>query len=81
MNELLRALIDCGVPVPVIGFELGEEAWNAEMAWPDRRVAVLLAGADDDPEIMKRNEAFEAAGWAARTASEWTADELAERLK
>ncbi|AZP17014.1 DEAD/DEAH box helicase [Streptomyces aquilus] len=73
-----------GAPAPVDGFELDEHGWLAELAWPDRKVGVVLAhqpsGAEPDYEAQDRDRAFAAAGWEVRSASDWTAEELAERL-
>ncbi|WP_322751203.1 MULTISPECIES: DUF1998 domain-containing protein, partial [unclassified Frankia] len=83
-----------GVPPPEIGYELGDQAWQAEVAWPAARVAVLLRGADSgrgsgagsdpgatvDSETADRDAAYAAAGWDARTAIEWTISELAEKI-
>lgn len=80
LDLLLQDLSGRGLPAPVVGFELGDEAWPAELAWPDRHVAVLLTGEPDDREITQRNAAYTAAGWDARTADAWTADELTGRI-
>jgi hypothetical protein len=80
MAELLDALAGRGVRPPVVGYELGEEGWAAELAWPDRKVAVLLPGDANDPETTQRGAAFAAAGWDARTPDRWTVDELAGRV-
>lgn len=76
--ELVGALAGLGVPAPQVGFELGAQAWQAEVAWPDRRIAVVLTGADD--ESANRDAAFAAAGWEVRHARDWTPDELSERI-
>jgi serine/threonine protein kinase len=81
MADLLGELARRGLPTPIVGFELGDEAWPAELAWPDALVAVLLAEDPNDPEIIRRNAAYATAGWEARTAADWTADELTERIK
>ncbi|MER5211570.1 DEAD/DEAH box helicase [Streptomyces sp. NPDC002838] len=83
--ELAGALADRGVPAPEGGYELGAAAWAAELAWPDRRVAVMLAhrppvGETEDIEAKQRDEAYAEAGWQARTATEWDAGELAGLL-
>jgi hypothetical protein len=80
MAELLDALAGRGLRPPVVGYELGEEGWAAELAWPDRKVAVLLPGDANDPETTQRGAAFAAAGWDARTPDRWTVDELAGRV-
>jgi hypothetical protein len=80
LDGLIRALLKRSLPVPVVGYELGEQGWQAEFAWPDRRLAIVLSGPADDPEIEDRNKAYGAAGWHARTAREWSADDIAELI-
>jgi hypothetical protein len=80
LSDLLDDLAGRGLPAPIVGFELGDEAWPAELAWPDRRIAILPSGEPDDPETAGRDEAYAAAGWDARTAGAWTSDELTERI-
>jgi hypothetical protein len=80
MDGLVQALAERGLPAPVVGYELGDSAWPAELAWPDRRVAVLLSGPVDDPEVADRDAAYRSAGWDARTADAWTAGELAAKI-
>ncbi|MFE0153215.1 DEAD/DEAH box helicase [Nonomuraea sp. NPDC059007] len=79
LASFARALAALGVPAPAeVGFELGEQAWQAEVAWPDRKVAVVLAG--DDDEARNRDAAFAAAGWHVRDVQGWTPEELAELI-
>ncbi|WP_250032189.1 protein kinase domain-containing protein [Paractinoplanes maris] len=78
LNQLVISLAGRGVPVPVVGYELGDEAWPAELAWPDRKTAVLLSGSGR--EAVARDAAFLAAGWDARTTDRWTAEEIAKRF-
>ena len=56
-------------------------AWQAELAWPDRRIAIVLTGPSDDPETEDRDRAYAEAGWHARTAREWSAEELAAQIE
>ncbi|GAA4241776.1 DEAD/DEAH box helicase [Actinomadura meridiana] len=79
LADLARGLMARGVPVPEVGYELGEQAWQAELAWPDAKVAVVLAGNDD--EATGRYHAYAHAGWETRGATWWDVDELAERIK
>lgn len=75
---LARALAESGLPTPVVGHELGSAAWLAELAWPDRRLAVLIGtDPDDDPGAR---DAYTAARWDARPVNDWPVDELADRL-
>ena len=60
-RSLLREIAEGGAPVPEIGFELagdgGTVVAEAEAAWPDLKVAVLL------PEQESGADAFREAGW------------------
>ncbi|GAA1202297.1 DEAD/DEAH box helicase [Streptomyces rhizosphaericus] len=85
LGELARELAAMGVPAPEAGFELGEAAWPAELAWPGHRVGVVLAhqrGPDDAPDAdaEDRDRAYAAEGWLVRPATEWDARELADAL-
>ncbi|KUO03960.1 DEAD/DEAH box helicase [Streptomyces caeruleatus] len=84
LQLLAVSLATRGVPAPVDGFELDENGWLAELAWPDRKVGVVLAPRSAQPEpdyeAQDRDRAFAAAGWDVRPASDWTAEELAHRL-
>lgn len=77
VHPLLHGLAERGVPAPdddQIGFELaGEARWQAELAWPDRRLAVIAPG----PEQADCIAAYRAAGWDARLPGDWPPDELA----
>ncbi|WPP32694.1 DEAD/DEAH box helicase [Streptomyces sp. CL7] len=81
LPALARALADRGLPAPEAGYELGAAAWPAELAWPDRRVGVVLAHRPDpvtgrDIDAEQRDLAYRDAGWQVRTATEWDAGEL-----
>ncbi|HEX3964819.1 MAG TPA: DEAD/DEAH box helicase [Trebonia sp.] len=60
------------------GYELGSEGWQAEIAWPSERVAVLAEG--PDAEVAACQAAYEADGWDARLAQDWPLDELTARI-
>ncbi|GAA1376679.1 DEAD/DEAH box helicase [Catellatospora chokoriensis] len=77
LELLVRDLLQRELPAPTVGYELGDQMWPAELAWPDHRIAVVLAGSHDDPEVVDRDKAYAAAGWQVRTAKQWTTDELA----
>lgn len=84
LSELARLLAEAGTPAPRDGYELDSNGWQAELAWPERRIGIVLAprtadGAQDY-EAQDRDKAFRAAGWEVRPAVQWTAQELAERL-
>ena len=61
VQGLLEELSEHGAPVPEVGFELvgteGAILAQAELAWPEHEVAVLVA--DDEEQCA----AFERAGW------------------
>lgn len=73
-----RNLADLGAPVPEVGYELGEQAWQAEVAWPSAKVAIVLAG--NDEEARRRDAAYAEAGWDVRPVTGWTPDELMRRI-
>ncbi len=62
LRETVGKLVEGGIPVPEVGFELVDEQGavlaEAELAWPDRKVAVLEGTAGD---------AFALQGWRAFT--------------
>ncbi|MCM3882707.1 DEAD/DEAH box helicase [Frankia sp. R82] len=67
--------------LPTPGFELGDAAWQAELAWPAARVGVVLAPAGaDDQEAAGRDHAYRSAGWDVRPPGAWTPTELARRI-
>jgi hypothetical protein len=82
VGALLHALADREVPAPQpdqIGYELGNQAWQAELAWPDLPLpppAVIAPG----PEAAECIGAYVAAGWDARLPGDWPPDELAARI-
>jgi hypothetical protein len=79
---LAHELAALGVPEPdadtQIGYELGEQGWQAELAWPDRLVAVIAEEPAD--EVANCVGAYAAAGWDARLARDWPPAELAGRI-
>lgn len=79
LADLARGLMARGVRAPDVGYELGEQAWQAELAWPESKVAVVLAG--NDEEATGRYRAYAQAGWETRAATWWNVDELAERIE
>ena len=76
---LVKALFKRRTPIPVVGFELtgntGVVLAEAELAWPERNVAVLLS------EQRDSKPAFEQAGWQVfHGEMEDAADALAAAL-
>lgn len=84
LAELAHALAELGVPAPEDGYELDEHGWQAELAWPNARLGVVLApqGTAEEPDIeaQDRDRAFAAALWDVRPAAGWSAEEIAARL-
>jgi len=81
VRELAGELAKRDKPAPreeQVGFELPDGMWQAEIAWPEDKVAIVLDG--DDEETRRRNAAYAEAGWDARPVSKWTPQELAERI-
>lgn len=77
-TELLAArLRDADCPAPQFGVDQ-VDGWEAELAWPSRRVAVLNG---TDSQAAHRRAAFERAGWTAKFASEWSVAELTQLLR
>ncbi|GAA4918990.1 hypothetical protein GCM10023223_44160 [Stackebrandtia albiflava] len=73
---LLQGMSVAGAPVPQFGVDQ-VDGWEAELAWPSRKVAVL-SGVDNDAD--RRLAAFTAAGWHAKTAGKWTIVDLIHAL-
>ncbi|MFI2369027.1 DEAD/DEAH box helicase [Streptomyces sp. NPDC018833] len=85
LPDLARTLAGLGAPAPEAGYELGPAAWPAELAWPARRVGVVLAhrpdpGSKRDIDAEQRDQAYREADWQVRPAAEWNAGELAALL-
>ncbi|MFD6095194.1 DEAD/DEAH box helicase [Nocardiopsis flavescens] len=75
--ELAEALAQGGAPVPEVGYELDGGLWPAELAWPERRAAVVLPAdlvGEEDREHGGR--AYTEQGWDAREATGWEVSEL-----
>ncbi|MGC4808214.1 DEAD/DEAH box helicase [Micromonospora sp. DT233] len=81
LELLVQQLARQDVPMPVVGYELGDQGWQAELAWPEQRIAIVLAGPPDDPETEDRDQAYVDAGWQARTARQWSVEELAAQIR
>lgn len=79
LESLVRGLIARNAPLPEQGFELDDAGWQAELAWPGQRLAVVLAD-DYSHESAERDRAFAVQGWDARTARQWNVDDLVEKI-
>jgi replicative superfamily II helicase len=74
--SLGHQLAALGVPAPAddqVGYELGDQAWQAELAWPARRAAVIAPGREAGDCLA----AYAAADWDARLPGDWPPAELA----
>ncbi|PSK99013.1 uncharacterized protein DUF1998 [Murinocardiopsis flavida] len=85
LAELARSLFRRGAPAPEVGYELARDGFQAELAWPEVQIAVVLedirvVGAMHAEEKRKRDDAYARAGWEARGAQAWEAAEIARRL-
>ncbi|MBX6751842.1 MAG: hypothetical protein IRY85_19655 [Micromonosporaceae bacterium] len=78
LESLVHGLAARGAPLPTVGYELGDDGWQAELAWPEARVAVVLGQHHglSASHVDERDRAFAAAGWHARAPHQWTIDEL-----
>jgi hypothetical protein len=80
-RPLLDFCVERGLSLPSVGFELedsrGAVTGDAELAWPERRLAVFL------PEQSESVQAFKQAGWSVHLLEEIVAqmDILADQLK
>jgi ATP-dependent helicase YprA (DUF1998 family)/Zn-finger nucleic acid-binding protein len=77
-RELAEQVLRHGGPLPVAGYEPeadGAEGWLLEVAWPQRRVAIL---ADTD---ARRDAWLAANGWTARPYHAWDLPSLLSALK
>lgn len=72
-SEARLAMIDGGLPPPVLQYEIVDrnwQTWRVDFAWPERRVAVEYDGFDwhSDPDKFRRDRQKRAAlqeiGWA-----------------
>ncbi|GAA1801279.1 DEAD/DEAH box helicase [Luedemannella flava] len=79
LESLVRGLIARQAPLPEHGYELDDAGWQAELAWPSRRIAVILAD-DYSHEAAERDRAFAEQGWDARTAKQWDVDDLIVKI-
>jgi ATP-dependent helicase YprA (DUF1998 family) len=67
-RSLTEAALRAGAPVPTAGYEPdagGDRGWMIEVAWPERRVAILT---ETDPALASW---LAAEGWTARSVDEW----------
>jgi ATP-dependent helicase YprA (DUF1998 family) len=79
--RLARRLAELGVPPPEVGYELGSGAWQVELAWPARHVAIVLNHQPHaDQEEHQRDAAYAEAGWQVHAPDDWSISELAGLL-
>ncbi|MCG3145304.1 MAG: hypothetical protein HONDAALG_02893 [Gammaproteobacteria bacterium] len=69
-KDFVQSWAESGMPLPVVGYELQDERGRvcagAELAWPGKKIAVLL------PENDEFREPFESRGWRVFNAAELT---------
>ncbi|MFI5845607.1 serine/threonine-protein kinase [Catenuloplanes sp. NPDC051500] len=80
LDNLVAALSGRGIAAPLIGYELGNEGWLAELAWPIYKTAIMVLGSLNEQELIDRDTAYDIAGWDARPAARWNADEICRRV-
>lgn len=72
-KPFVRSLAAQGKELPVVGYELtdenGDVCGDAELAWPTRKIAVLLDGAESVSQFKKR-------GWKVFTTSDLKSEQL-----
>jgi len=77
VHELLRGVRAAGLPMPIVGFELmddrGRIVAEAELAWLQAKVAVVLQGRDADRDVLRTH------GWAV-LGSDARVEEVAAAL-
>jgi hypothetical protein len=71
-------LAERGKLAPVFGYELGEGRWPVDFAWSTDAIKIAVIATPHGPnateEARRRNDAYAAAGWTVRTASDWLGD-------
>jgi DEAD/DEAH box helicase domain-containing protein len=76
---LVRACIAHNRLLPEVGYELqdtsGRVCADAELAWPARKLALLL------PERLDASQAFRDQGWSVYTATDLTVEQLLDLLR
>ncbi|MGH4010077.1 MAG: Zn-binding domain-containing protein [Pseudonocardiaceae bacterium] len=76
--RLGRVLAERGILAPVFGYELGEGRWPVDFAWSTEGIKIAVIATPPGPnateEARRRNNAYAAAGWTMRTASDWLGD-------
>ncbi|WEH18406.1 DEAD/DEAH box helicase [Streptomyces sp. VNUA24] len=79
VEDVLLALVEEArggrIDVPEVGFEYGDQALLAELAWEDEKVAIFI---DADEE---RDAAFEREGWYVAQADTVNVPELIKKLE
>lgn len=71
VHGLARRIDELGQPVPEIGYEVAGGSWSVEMAWPDRRLAVVM---ERDSELHRH---LREQGWTCFGPESDIADVLA----
>lgn len=76
-QPLVQGMWVAGAPVPQFGTDQ-VDGWEAELAWPHRKIAVLNGVSRD---AAQRLAAFETAGWQAKIAADWTIVDLIHAME
>ncbi|MFD9406989.1 DEAD/DEAH box helicase [Streptomyces sp. NPDC059989] len=79
VEGVLLALVDEArsgrINVPEVGFEYGDQAMQAELAWPDEKIAIFI-------DLDERRDAqFERDGWYVAQAGAVNVNELIKKLE
>ncbi|MDR6324693.1 serine/threonine-protein kinase [Actinoplanes couchii] len=77
---LLRELAVRALPVPVAVFDLGGRSRGISLAWPERKVAILLPADGAESWTAGDADTFIGAGWDARPVGAWNVEGLTRRL-
>lgn len=68
LTALAHRLAEVGKEAPVYGYELGAGRWQADFAWPEQRLAIVLD--DEGREALRRNEIYDAEGWTVHIVAD-----------
>lgn len=67
-----------GIPAAEAGYDVDGIPRPVELAWPDRKIGIVLAEDAADSEFMRHCHAV---GWEVRTPDAWSPDEIAAMLR
>ncbi|MFZ3560804.1 DEAD/DEAH box helicase [Streptomyces sp. BH055] len=79
VDDLARRLAEHGgIPAAEAGYDVDGIPRPVELAWPDRKIGIVLAEDAEDTEFMHD---CRAAGWEVRTPDAWSPEEVAAMLR